>query len=326
MADREKPPKIPAAGAVLWRQGEQGPEVALVHRPRYDDWSIPKGKSEPGEHVLITAVREVTEETGIEITLGRRLRTVRYLSDGRPKQVDYWAARPAAQVVAGGPDETGGPAEPAPFVPNAEVDQMAWLPLTVAGDRLSYARDTEVLSEFAAAPAATTPVILVRHASARNKKAWHNAGHLDDLARPLTPLGQDQAKLLGQILSCFGSARVISSTAERCLATVEPYAKLAGGVVEPTPAFAPPPGSPESGEPSPEETAAARDLVTGLVTTGEPVVASAHRETLPAMLRAACEVLGAPVPAGPPLRKGAFWALHVAGGRLISAEQHDLKS
>jgi 8-oxo-dGTP pyrophosphatase MutT (NUDIX family) len=325
MADKDKPPKIPAAGAVLWRQGGQGPEVALVHRPRYDDWSFPKGKSLPGEHVLITAVREVAEETGIEIILGRRLRTVRYLSDGRPKQVDYWAARPAAQA-AGRPDEVTGPGELPPFVPNEETDQLAWLPLTLAGDRLSYDRDTEVLSEFAAAPAATTPVILVRHASARNKKAWHNAGHPDDLTRPLTPLGHAQSRLLAQILSCFGPARVISSTAERCLATVEPYAKQTGGVVEPTPAFAPPPGSPETGEPPPEETAAARELMTGLVTTGEPVVACAHRETLPAMLRAACEVLGAPVPAGPPLRKGAFWALHLAGGRLISAEQHNLRS
>src|SRR5215475_8770411 len=86
MADRDKPPKIPAAGALLWRPGEQGPEVVLVHRPRYDDWSFPKGKCLPGEHVLITAAREVTEETEIEVTLGRRLRTVRYLSDGRPRQ------------------------------------------------------------------------------------------------------------------------------------------------------------------------------------------------------------------------------------------------
>jgi len=325
MADKDKPPKIPAAGAVLWRPGEPGPEVALVHRPRYDDWSFPKGKAAPGEHVLITAVREVTEETGLEVVLGRRLRTVRYLSDDRPKQVDYWAARPAAQA-AGDPDETGGPADPDPFEPNAEVDGLAWLPLTEAGDRLTYPRDTEVLSEFAAAPAATTPVILVRHASARNKKAWHNAGHPDDLTRPLTMLGQDQAGLLAQILSCFGPARVLSSTAERCLATVEPYAKLTGGVVEPTPAFAPPPGSEEPAGAAPEATAAARDLMAALVTTGEPVVTCAHRETLPAMLRSACEVLGAPVPAGRALRKGAFWALHVAGGRLISAEQHDLKS
>ena len=99
MADRDKPPKIPAAGALLWRPGEQGPEVVLVHRPRYDDWSFPKGKCLPGEHVLITAVREVAEETEIEIILGRKLRTVRYLSDGRPKQVDYWAARVKAGTI-----------------------------------------------------------------------------------------------------------------------------------------------------------------------------------------------------------------------------------
>jgi 8-oxo-dGTP diphosphatase len=322
MADRDKPPKIPAAGALLWRPGEQGPEVVLVHRPRYDDWSFPKGKCLPGEHVLITAVREVTEETEIEIALGRRLRTVRYLSDGRPKQVDYWAARPAARA-AGGADE---PAGPAPFTPNEEVDQLAWLPLTAAGDRLSYQHDTEVLSEFASAPAATTAVILVRHASARNKKAWRNAGHPEDLSRPLTPLGHVQAKLLGHILSCFGPARVISSPAERCLATVEPYAGLVGGVVEPAPALAPPPDDKDLAEAGPDEVAAAHDLVSRLVTAGEPVIISGHRENLPAMLRWICESLGAPVPPGPPLRKGAFWALHVAGGRLISAEQHNLKS
>jgi len=322
MADRDKPPKIPAAGALLWRPGEQGPEVVLVHRPRYDDWSFPKGKCMPGEHVLITAVREVAEETEIETILGRKLRTVRYLSDGRPKQVDYWAARPAAQAL-GGADE---PTEPAPFTPNDEVDELAWLPLTAAGDRLTYRHDTEVLSEFASAPAATRAIILVRHASARNKKAWQNAGHPDDLTRPLTPLGHVQAKLLGQILSCFGPARVISSPAERCLATVEPYAAMIGGVVEPAQALAPPPDDLVLEEADPVVVAAARELVTGLVTAGEPVVICGHRENLPAILRWICEILGAPVPAGAPLRKGAFQVLHVAGGRLISAEQHSLRS
>jgi 8-oxo-(d)GTP phosphatase len=322
MADRDKPPKIPAAGALLWRPGEQGPEVVLVHRPRYDDWSFPKGKCMPGEHVLITAVREVAEETGIEIILGRKLRTVRYLSDGRPKQVDYWAGRPAVQTLAGA-DE---PAEPAPFTPNEEVNELSWLPLTAAGDQLTYQHDTEVLGEFASAPAVTRAIILVRHASARNKKAWQNAGHPDDLNRPLTPLGHVQAKLLGQILSCFGPARVISSPAERCLATVEPYAAMTGGVVEPAPALAPPPDDQDLEEADPAMVAAARELVTGLVTAGEPAVICGHRENLPAMLRWICENLGAPVPAGPPLRKGAFRVLHVAGGRLISAEQHSLKS
>jgi 8-oxo-dGTP pyrophosphatase MutT (NUDIX family)/phosphohistidine phosphatase SixA len=321
MPDRDKP-KVRAAGALLWRPGRPGPEVALVHRPRYDDWSFPKGKSLPGEHVLITAVREVAEETGVKIVLSRRLSSARYyLSDGRLKQVDYWVARPAAQPAG----RQGGAGGPAPFTPNEEVDELAWLPLTAAGDRLSYEHDRQELSEFASAPAVTTTIILVRHASSRNSKAWQRAGHPDDLTRPLTPLGQVQAKLLGQILSCFGPARVISSVAERCLATVEPYGALTGGVVEPTPAFAPPPDDQEPAE-ADAVAAAARDLVTGLVAAGEPVVICAHRENLPAMLRWVCESLGAPVPAGPALRKGAFWALHVAGGRLISAEQHNLNS
>ena len=109
MGDRRTADEVRAAGAVVWRPAGSGSRVALVHRPKYDDWSFPKGKCLPGEHVLITAVREVAEETEIETILGRKLRTVRYLSDGRPKQVDYWVARPAAQA-AGGADE---PAEPA---------------------------------------------------------------------------------------------------------------------------------------------------------------------------------------------------------------------
>ena len=97
-------------------------------------------------------------------------------------------------------------------------------------------------------------------------------------------------------------------------------------MVEPALALAPPPDDQDLADAGPAEVAAARDLVTSLVTAGEPVVISGHRENLPAILRWICESLGAPVPAGPPLRKGAFWALHVAGGRLISAEQHNLKS
>src|SRR5215469_6215051 len=106
MADRDKPPKIPAAGAVLWRPAEPGPEVALVHRPRYDDWSFPKGKRLPGEHVLITAAREVAEETEIEVILGRRLRTVRYLRDRRPRR-----SRPV-RAQRGGRPAGVAPADP----------------------------------------------------------------------------------------------------------------------------------------------------------------------------------------------------------------------
>src|SRR6266478_9806746 len=94
MAEGE-PGEIRAAGALVWRDGAQGIETALVHRPRYDDWSFPKGKREPGEHVLLTAVREVAEETGVRVLLGRPLPAARYERNGRPKRDDYWVRRPA---------------------------------------------------------------------------------------------------------------------------------------------------------------------------------------------------------------------------------------
>ena len=114
---------IRAAGAVLSRRGEQGDEVALIHRGRYNDWSLPKGKCEPGEHVLETAVREVAEETGIRVILGRHLGQTRYQSLGRAKRVDYWAARPAD------PDAVPG------FVPNDEVDVLDWTGVPAAREQ-----------------------------------------------------------------------------------------------------------------------------------------------------------------------------------------------
>lgn len=304
MADPGEPGEIQAAGAVLWRPGPAGPEVALVHRPRYDDWAFPKGKRMPGEHMLLTAVREVAEETGITVALGRRLSPVRYQSLGQPKRVDYWVARAA---VDGG--------DPAGTVPNAEVDRLEWLAVPAAGERLSYPHDARVLGEFAAVPPASTAFILVRHAPARSRKGWREAGHSDDLPRPLTTRGQGQARRLGPVLACFGPARVVSSTAERCLATVRPYAALAGVPVEAEPVFLP--GSPA---------AAVRDRVIALATAGEPVVVCAHRENLPGMLAGVCEGLGAPVPPGPPLRKGAFWVLQLGQGRVTSAEQYSLRA
>ena len=98
MPDRETAAAIRAAGAVLWRPAGRGTQVAVVHRPKYDDWGLPKGKLEPGEHPLLAAVREVSEETGLQVTLGQRLPPVRYLVDGQPKVVDYWAARTPASA------------------------------------------------------------------------------------------------------------------------------------------------------------------------------------------------------------------------------------
>ncbi|WP_306326536.1 NUDIX hydrolase [Streptomyces venezuelae] len=120
-----------AAGCVLWRPAVSGHgiEIALVHRPKYADWSHPKGKRKRGESAEACALREVLEETGQDCALGLRLPTVRYSVDGRPKEVEYWVAR-----------ALGGT-----FVPSREVDLLAWLPPSAARLRLTQSRDRELL-------------------------------------------------------------------------------------------------------------------------------------------------------------------------------------
>ena len=300
------PGEIQAAGAVLWRARAGGTETALVHRPRYDDWSFPKGKSLPGEHVLLTAVREVEEETGVRVALGRRLSSQSYLADGQPKRVEYWAARPVS---------------PERFAPNDEVDSLAWLPLAAAREQLSYPRDHAVLDMFTDGPLDTAPVILLRHASAVAKKEWRQAGH-DDLSRPLSDRGREQAAILAELLRCFAPAQVISSAAERCLATITPYADRAGVPVTAEPAFTADSGASDRGEDDWAETLAARRRITEVIAAARPVVICAHRQNLSWLMAQVCAEISAPMPDGPPLHRGAFWVLQVGGRRLASAEQH----
>jgi 8-oxo-(d)GTP phosphatase len=296
MGDRLAAGEIRAAGVVVWRPGLDGLEVAMVHRPKYDDWTIPKGKCDPGEHVLLTAVRETAEETGQQVTLGRRLSAASYKVDGRPKRVDYWVGR--------GQHPTAG------FVPNHEVDELAWLSPAAAAERLTYERDVMILDEFTAAPAATVPWILLRHASAGSRSSWRGA----DLARPLDAHGAATADGLAWLLRCFGADRVISSAAERCVATVRPFAAMTGRNIEIEPLFT-------VGARRGPDAAVLR--AASLVTQERAAVICAHRENLPLLLAAACARLGSSPPTGPPLRKGGFYVLHVAGGRLVRAEQHE---
>jgi 8-oxo-dGTP pyrophosphatase MutT (NUDIX family)/phosphohistidine phosphatase SixA len=282
--------QVRAAGAVVWRPGPEGLEIALVHRPRYDDWSFPKGKVASGEHLLRAAVREVAEETGIRPVLGRRLPSTWYLKDGRLKQVDYWAA-----TGAGGAPPAG-----------EEVDKVDWLPLAAAGQRLTYPHDGEVLREFAAGPARTTPYIIVRHTSAGDKREWPG----DDLLRPLDPRGRAEAGELAELMACFGPARVVSSATARCLETVVPFAAQTGAGICADRAF------------TIGSWAPAADRLAGLLAGEHPTIVCTHGELIPCLLSRACKELGAEPPAEPALRKGHFWVLHVAGGRLVSAERH----
>lgn len=216
---RNDPPSVRAAGAVLWRSSRRhGIRVALVHRPRYDDWSLPKGKAGTGESMPATAFREVEEETGFRSTLGRALTTVSYTVGGKNKTVEYFAAR----------RDTGA------FTPNKEVDKLEWLSVAAARSRMTYEFDRAVLDTFTLERPDLTGVLLVRHARAGHREAY--AGN--DIHRPLDARGRKQAQaLVGELLP-FGPGEVHSAPLERCVATVAPLAELLGTAVSMEPLLA----------------------------------------------------------------------------------------
>ncbi|WP_245786625.1 NUDIX hydrolase [Lentzea albida] len=197
-----------AAGAVLWRDAGGNVEVAVVHRQRYDDWSLPKGKLDQGETIPACAVREIEEETGFSCVLGRHLSQVSYSVKGVPKTVDYYAA----EAVSGS------------FAANEEVDELRWLPVTEASALLTYAPDREVLDEFARLPADLLLVLLVRHAKAGKRSEWDD----DDDLRPLSDAGWRQAAALRALLPLWAPVRVHTAPRVRCVDTVRGVAEDLG--------------------------------------------------------------------------------------------------
>ncbi len=214
---------IRAAGGVVWRPDGDGVLVCLVHRPRYGDWSLPKGKLEAGEHPLTAAVREVAEEADVRAVPQVRLPTVKYRSEGRPKVVDYWSLRAVAE---------GG------FQPDTEVDDIRWLPVEEAVRLVNYPHDAEVLATFAGLPPVTATMMLVRHAEAGKRGTWSGP----DTGRPLDDTGWAQAHLLAPLVALLHPARLLSASARRCVQTLDPAAALldlpievAGDLDEPQP-------------------------------------------------------------------------------------------
>ena len=188
----------------------------MVHRPKYDDWSLPKGKPVPDEHLLETAVREVAEETAFTTAVGRRSVQTSYLVPEGDKQVDYWLMR-----------VTGGT-----FAQNDEVDELRWLPVDDAVAAVSHDHDRDVLADLVRTDVPRQPtLLLVRHASAGNRSDWDGP---DDL-RPLDRKGQDQARRLAEVLPLFGPTAVLTAERTRCRQTVEPLAERLGLAVEPLP-------------------------------------------------------------------------------------------
>jgi 8-oxo-dGTP pyrophosphatase MutT (NUDIX family)/phosphohistidine phosphatase SixA len=278
-----------AAGAVVWRAGA----LAVVHRPRYDDWTLPKGKLDRGETIARAAVREVAEETGYQVVLGRHLNTVRYwVADGR-KQVDYFAS-----VVTGGQ-----------FEPNEEVDALRWLPVDQAREILTYPQDRAVLDEFARLPPLTTSVLLVRHAKAGKRDEWE----APDAERPLSSAGRRQAEALRGLLPLFGAQRVHAAPLVRCEQTVRGLAEDLGRTVVQEPLL-----TDRAFDEAPDES---RRRLTEIAAQDGVAAVCSQGGAIPGMITALAKESGLEL-AGVPAKKGSLWVLTFveAGPRLVAAD------
>ncbi|OLF18844.1 hypothetical protein BU204_04270 [Actinophytocola xanthii] len=259
-------------------------QVALVHRPRYDDWSLPKGKLERGESSRVAAVREVGEETGSTVVLGRHLGQVRYQVT-RPqratKVVEYYAAR-----------HTGGV-----FEAGDEVDELRWCGPDEARKTLSYAHDRRVVSSFTALPAELTTLLLVRHAKAGSRSQWEGP----DEERPLSENGNRQVGPIRVLARLYGADRVYSAPLVRCVDTVAPAAQDAGVTVVEEPLLS------EKGYQGGGEENATRRLLELAAGGGTPVLCS-QGGVIPDLLSRVAD--GLPMPMRRlESKKGSVWAL-----------------
>lgn len=254
------PKQITSAGAVVLRGQGNRRTVALVHRPAYNDWSLPKGKLEKREPAYAAAVREVEEETGVKVRLGAPLADISYVIPKGPKVVHFWVGY-ALHETARRPDH--------------EVDEVEWVPITTARDRLTYPDETAVLDEALALPE-TSAFVIVRHATAMLRKDWSG----DDTKRPLLPKGRAQASNLIDLLNAYGVDQLKSSSSTRCVQTLEPYSRSRELPIKPVSLL-----TEEVGE---EHLAGVQRYVrklavkTGKTRTGTAVCG--HRPVLPAMI------------------------------------------
>ncbi|MCV7176458.1 8-oxo-(d)GTP phosphatase MutT1 [Mycolicibacterium sphagni] len=288
-----KPPHrvIVAAGAVLWRpEPDNGePHVALIHRPRYDDWSLPKGKVDPGENEPVAAVREIWEETGQRSQLGRRLIQTHYQVAQGAKVVHYWAAR-----------ALGGE-----FSPGSEVDRLEWMPVEDAAKQLTYLHDREVLTAFTKQPIDTATVLIVRHGTAGIKSRYKG----DDRSRPLDKNGRAQAESLAAQLMAFGATEVYAADRVRCIQTVEPLAQELGVTIAIEPSF-----TEEAYAADPD--AAHKRIVEIAARGGTPAICT-QGKVIPYLL---AWWRGTDKADKSRNRKGSTWVLSLDGDRIVAAD------
>jgi len=303
----DSPLIVRAAGVVVLRRSEHNQgvwEVLVVHRPSYDDWSLPKGKVEPNEHPAVTAVRECDEETGLHVRLGPPLADITYLDRGRLKTVHYWVAT----VVH---DEG--------FIPDDEVDEITWCPVDQVHLLLDYPGDIGVVQQARELPP-TIPLVVLRHARAMKRVDFKGKV---DAERPLSGTGRSQAKALIPVLDAYGITSVVTSDAERCFQTVRRYAKSIETPASRESAFS------EEGHAADAQLTRAR--AAELALTSEPTVLCTHRPVLPTVMSAIAAELGADPGQRtwePRLRPGGCLVIHRAWHpgdlyRFIAMERHE---
>ena len=301
---------IRAAGVVVLDSPAEATErrFLAVHRPHRHDWSLPKGKVDPGETTPCTAVRECDEETGYRVVLGARLPSTHYVSGDAHKSVDYWVGHVRA-------DEG--------FAPDEEVDEIRWVPVSEASAFLTSSDDAAIVRLATGAPS-TTPLIILRHAKAIRRGDFDGG---DDADRPLSGRGRGEAKTLVNILDAYGIERVYSSPFKRCISTVSRFAKTIDTKIHLEPALG------ESGHESDPEATAAR--VRELLDSPAPTVLCTHRPVLPTVISSLGRSLGLTETAihddlswDSRLAPGAMIVVHRertdAGPRALAVEQHQL--
>ena len=286
-----------AAGAVLWRGNLREPEtveVACIHRPHYDDWSLAKGKVDPDESLVQTAVREIKEETGYDVRLGKHLGKTVYPVKKTTKVVYYWTG-----------EVTGGE-----FVPNDEVDEIRWLPIDEAIALMTYDLDREVLAK--AQKRFRTPadarILYVRHARAHDRAKWSG----DDNLRPLDKKGRRQSEMLVPLLSAFNPERIYSAVPERCQTTVAPLADESGLDVVVDKRF--------GDDAWLEDMVGAQRAITEVIAEGGTSVVCAQGEVIPGMLAWLSAQGTLPIDGDINAKKGSVWVLSFHDGQLTGAD------
>lgn len=305
MADsKEATPDVTAGGVVVIRDGH----VLLVHRPRYQDWSLPKGKVDSPEILPVTAVRECDEETGYGVFLGPYLGADHYAVPEGNKVVHYWSAQVREEVG---------------FAPDEEVDEIAWVQLSEARETLTYPEDWAFVEQARDLPV-THSLLVLRHAKAMKRSDYR--GKLDG-ERPLSGKGRRQSKFVVDALDAYGITRIVSSSMLRCQETVKKYSKYADIDVELFDSLS------ESGhEKDPKST---RKTVAEITRDLRPTVLCSHRPVIPTIMETIAHELGLSREAqrgglwDEKIPPASFFAIHRASSpsgkiSLISIERHDI--